>query len=220
MPQEARGPSWTSSSVRRRACPSGPRRPRGGSAPWWARQGFVACVSTTFGNTCDLAAEGRHTATRRLTAPRTLDRGLHAAGLCPCASRTAEAGRRCHRSHTASQRPDLLGVGRGTQNLDTPATITVFAPRPTCRIRAGLARARARDCVAITPSEPLTPRHVPFVVGTFLTWKARFGHTSALPDTPDRSSPWGKTQVDPPVSQTGLPLIVVPPREFESLLPP
>jgi len=44
-------------------------------------------------NTCDLAAKGRHTATRRLTAPRTLDRGLHAAGLCPCAPRTAETGR-------------------------------------------------------------------------------------------------------------------------------
>jgi len=36
------------------------------------------------------------------------------------------------------------------------------------------------------------------------------------PGPPNRSSPCAKTQVDPPVSQTGLPLIVVPPREFET----
>jgi len=107
-------------------------------------------------------------------------------------------------------------TGRGTQNLDTPAAITAFAPRPTCRIRAGLARARARYCVALTPFRPLVPRRRPFVAGTFLVWKARFGHTPALSGIPDRSSSAEKTQVDPPVSQTGLPMNVVPPREFET----
>jgi hypothetical protein len=54
------------------------------------------------------------------------------------------------------------------------------------------------------------------VADTLLARKARFGHICARRRAPYRSSPMEKTQVDPPVSQTGLPIILVPPREFES----
>jgi hypothetical protein len=42
------------------------------------------------------------------------------------------------------------------------------------------------------------------VAGTLLAQKARFGHICGGQSTPYRSSPVEKTQVDPPVSQTGL----------------
>ena len=53
-------------------------------------------------------------------------------------------------------------------------------------------------------------RREPFVVSAFLAYKAREWHTCAMAGQSRRSSPHTFTQVDPPVSQTGLPLIVVP----------
>ena len=80
-----------------------------------------------------------------------------------------------------------------------------------------MARARARHRgQGGTPTGPLGFRIRPLVAGTSWARKARFGHMCAPRPTPYRSSQSEKTQVDPPVLQTGLPLIVVPPREFET----
>ncbi len=56
----------------------------------------------------------------------------------------------------------------------------------------------------------------PLVVSAFLAYKAREWHMCAIEGRARRSSRCEKAQVDPSVSQTGLPLIVVPPREFET----
>jgi hypothetical protein len=53
-------------------------------------------------------------------------------------------------------------------------------------------------------------------VGSFSPRKAHEWHTCAVGRAEDRSSDFADTQVGPPVSQTGLPFILVPPREFET----
>jgi len=69
--------------------------------------------------------------------------------------------------------PRTSRVSRGTQDLDTPTADRASAPRPTCRIRAGLARARARLCcinsVQTARTSPQTFRrgHVSGLEGTF-----------------------------------------------------
>jgi hypothetical protein len=66
---------------------------------------------------CDLPAEGRHAASRRLQAPRALDRGLHPPGLRPRVARTAARGRRGHRSDAARQRRRYVTVLDGSPRI-------------------------------------------------------------------------------------------------------
>jgi len=73
-------------------------------------------------------------------------------------------------------------VSRGTQDLDTPTADRTSAPRPACRIRAGLARARARlrciNPVQTARTSPQTFRHghVSGLEGTFRAHPCPLGH--------------------------------------------